>query len=452
VTADALVARLADCGLDPAELEPKRRLVESTIRSFHALTGTGPRDAWWVPGRLEVFGKHTDYCGGHSLVATIPRGFIFVARPREDHVVRLLDARRSERVDVDAAPASNGASSLTDADIAAVTGWRRYARVVVRRLLRNFPGAALGTDIVFASDLPSASGMSSSSALVVGVVAALAEISGLKDRSEWRDNVRTPSDAAGYFACFENGLSFGTLAGDGGVGTHGGSEDHVAIVCSGPGEVTAWRFVPIQPAGAAAVPDDWTFVIASSGVAAQKIGPALEQYNSVAHRARSLLDLWNRQATPQPSLFAALQSAPSAAERMREIATTEGASDARLEARLEQFMREDVRVLAALEAMRAADPVRLGELSASSQTDAERHLHNQIGETSALVDLARGLGAFAASAFGAGFGGSVWALIARRDAEAFAARWLANYRTRFPARTAATTFIARPGPSLMRLS
>ncbi|MGV2448389.1 UNVERIFIED_CONTAM: galactokinase family protein, partial [Bacillus sp. ATCC 13368] len=30
--------------------------------------------SWFVPGRLEVFGKHTDYAGGHSIVAAVDRG------------------------------------------------------------------------------------------------------------------------------------------------------------------------------------------------------------------------------------------------------------------------------------------------------------------------------------------------------------------------------------------
>ena len=29
---------------------------------------------WFVPGRLEVLGKHTDYAGGRSLLAAVDRG------------------------------------------------------------------------------------------------------------------------------------------------------------------------------------------------------------------------------------------------------------------------------------------------------------------------------------------------------------------------------------------
>ena len=54
-------------------------------------------------------------------------------------------------------------------------------------------------------------------------------------------------DAAGYFACIENGMAFGSLAGDAGVGTHGGSEDHVAIVCGRADHASAWTYVPPVP-------------------------------------------------------------------------------------------------------------------------------------------------------------------------------------------------------------
>ena len=36
---------------------------------------------FWVPGRLEIMGKHTDYCGGHSLLCAVPLGFAVVATP-----------------------------------------------------------------------------------------------------------------------------------------------------------------------------------------------------------------------------------------------------------------------------------------------------------------------------------------------------------------------------------
>jgi galactokinase len=88
----------------------------------------------------------------------------------------------------------------------------------------------------------------------------------------------------------------------------------------------------------------------------------------------------------------------------------------------------------------------LGELALASQLEAESLLGNQIPETVALAHLARETGAFASSSFGAGFGGSVWALTATHDAEAFAEEWVRAYQRRMPAVGPIQWFIARPGP------
>jgi galactokinase len=78
--------------------------------------------------------------------------------------------------------------------------------------------------------------------------------------------------------------------------------------------------------------------------------------------------------------------------------------------------------------------------------NADKMLHNQIPETIFLARTAREMGAVAASAFGAGFGGSVWALVRRAAAADFAARLNAGYRSAFPDRIAAEVFVTRAGP------
>ena len=102
---------------------------------------------------------------------------------------------------------------------------------------------------------------------------------------------------------------------------------------------------------------------------------------------------------------------------------------------------------AALNALTAG---RLGEFRAlvdRSQQAAESLLGNQVPETVTLARLARELGAHASSAFGAGFGGSVWALVDAAAAEPFRKGWLAAYADRHPAAAARSTgFITRPGP------
>jgi galactokinase len=126
-------------------------------------------------------------------------------------------------------------------------------------------------------------------------------------------------------------------------------------------------------------------------------------------------------------------------------------SAADLNVRLEHFIGENGRVLPALAAFAASDRGRIGELSAASQADAESLLGNQVPETSALAALAREAGAFGSSSFGAGFGGSVWALAMAGDAADVAARWRMDYAARFPALAGASPIIVRPGTAALAL-
>ena len=75
----ALAASLVEQGLDPAADAGKASLFDLVLRAFRDLAGAPAAHAWWVPGRLEVFGKHTDYAGGRTLVCTVPTGFAVAA-------------------------------------------------------------------------------------------------------------------------------------------------------------------------------------------------------------------------------------------------------------------------------------------------------------------------------------------------------------------------------------
>lgn len=415
VTAVSVATELVARGLDPRDHGAKQSLYTGVIERHSMLRGRPPEHVWWVPGRLEVFGKHTDYAGGRTLVSPVSRGFAVAASARDDNVVQVVDAWRAESVLI---PVHRSAAPHG--------GWRRYVEVAVHRLARNFPGASFGADIVIASDLPRASGMSSSSALVVAIAAALGKIGALPKHPAWKLNVRTGLDAAGYYACIENGSGFAALRGDAGVGTHGGSEDHAAIVEGRPRMVSAYAFVPARALGAERIPDEWRFVIAPSGVAARKTGEAREPYNRLSAGISRLLEAWNADGPRAISLAAALKAGPEAAARLRalaERAATPGMSAQWLRDRLEHFLHEDERPLQAMAAFAAKDERAIGELASASQADAERLLGNQVPATSALAGSARMLGAFAASSFGAGFGGAVWALVPSDEADHFAGKW-----------------------------
>jgi galactokinase len=78
---------------------------------------------------------------------------------------------------------------------------------------------------------------------------------------------------------------------------------------------------------------------------------------------------------------------------------------------------------------------------------AETLLGNQVPETVTLQRSARELGAVAASAFGAGFGGAVWALVPESEADAFLTQWAEGYRKKYRrASREAVFFLSRAGP------
>ena len=441
-----LVARLVAAGMSVAEAEGKARLflrAESAIGAGHS----EGLSRWFVPGRIEVLGKHTDYAGGRSLLCAVERGMCVVAAPRQDDVVRMTDVANRETAEC---------SVLADLTVPA-SGWLAYPATVIRRVRRNFSGPLRGAEIAFASDLPSSAGMSSSSVLVVATFTALSHINHLAERTEYVANLPRLEDLAGYLGSVENGTAYGSLSGDHGVGTFGGSEDHTAILCARPGWLVQYRFCPVRWEGAVPLFPDCTFAVAASGVTAEKTGPARELYNRMTEAASSVLECWRATTgRDDASLFAAVTSSDDAPQRLHQMLAQSAGGNSQsdpLLARCEQFVEETlVLIPRAYAALSCGDLGEFGQIVDRSQRAAEGLLRNQVPETIELARSARLLGAHAASAFGAGFGGSVWALVSRRECESFLERWQKSYRKRFPEAAMRAGFFATcAGPSLMHL-
>ena len=123
--------------------------------------------------------------------------------------------------------------------------------------------------------------------------------------------------------------------------------------------------------------------------------------------------------------------------------------------RFEQFFHEsEVIVPSVAKAFAECDYKKLGELVDRSHKMTIQKLRNTIPETAWLPTAARSMGAVAASAFGAGFGGSCWALIqgSEKEASAFLASWQSAYNTKFPKwKQTSSFFVMRPGPGAFSL-
>ncbi len=466
---------LARAGMSDDEARRKGERFERCEAALAALATSSipaPEDAgYFVPGRIEVLGKHTDYAGGRSLLCAMERGIVVLARPRDDAIVRALDVTRGEVREASLAEPGDNTSAQRDstsrsfpsaalragAPLRMTEGdWATYLSTVVRRIARDFPAARRGVDIVFASDLPAASGMSSSSALVIAFFLAIEGVNALSADPHYREAIRTPEELGEYLGAVENGRPYRAMAGGLGVGTLGGSQDQTAILCCRAGHLTRVAFCPVRSEGLVPFPVDRTFVLAYSGVAAEKTASARQRYNEASLATSELLSIWNAATyRHDASLGAAVSTAPDAAERLSGLLEHSASADftpRRLRDRLEQFVTESFDIIPhAADAFAADDMPAVGALVARSQRGAELLLGNQVPETIDLVRLARERGADAASAFGAGFGGSVWALVKADDAGRFAGAWETAYRAAHPQAAARAEFmITRPGPGALR--
>jgi len=450
---DSLVELLIATGLGPDASRSKADLFAKAVSQLAGTDTAGRADrpaAFFVPGRIEVMGKHTDYAGGQSMVAAAERGFCLVVSPRDDSRIVISDVGFDETIEFN-----------LDPELVPRSGhWSNYPMTVARRVARNFPQAGRGANIALGSDLPPATGMSSSSAMIVALFLTLARVNGLWSRPEFRKNIKGLVDLAGYLAVIENGQTFGTLEGDRGVGTFGGSEDHTAILCSRPNSVSQYSYCPLRFQRTLPMPDGYTFAVGASGVVAEKTGAAMEKYNRASRLAGRCAELWRTETgRDEPHLAAIVASSTGAAEQMRRIIRNSAVSDDdmppdALLARFEHFHAENEELLPAVgRALAEREIEAFGCLADRSQHKAEELLGNQIPETAYLAKTARENGAAGSNAFGAGFGGSVWAMVDRTRIDAFLTAWREAYLARYPQHAKTSLFFTTgAGPAAFEIS
>lgn len=286
---------------------------------------------------------------------------------------------------------------------------------------------------------------------------ALDWANGLSRRDEFRRDLPTTEALAGYLGSIESGRDFASLAGDIGVGTLSGSQDQTAILCGRSESLVQYAFCPVRYEATVPLPAGHVFAIASSGVHAEKSAGAQEQYNAEARKATAAAALWRRQTGRRdPMLGDIVARGTDTVARLREIirgAPAGAFSSAELLARVDQFVAETQEIIpATADALARGDLASVKQLVARSFAGADRGLCNQVAETRWLVEAMRE-DAVAASAFGAGFGGSVWALVPAERADALVAQWRERYIRAFPEhQSKAEFFRTSAGPPARRLA
>ena len=238
------------------------------------------------PGRINIMGRHIDHQGGACNLMAINREVVLAASARDDDQINLWNLESGEY------PTRSFTFSELTADIvwedwlrtldlqyvkrhslASSGDWVNYVKGPALRLQHQFKDRRLrGMDAFVCGNIPTGSGLSSSSALVVAATEALIELNGL--------NVRTKElvDLCGEGEWF--------------VGTRGGSADHAAIKLGRENEVVSVSFFPFQIVARHPFPEGCSLMVCHSGASAKKTEDAQPRFNAriaCYHMAREVV-------------------------------------------------------------------------------------------------------------------------------------------------------------------
>ena len=324
-----------------------------------------------APGRVNLIGEHIDYHGLPVLPMALQRAIRVEFRARPDRRIGASSEGYGRRE-------FEWSDSLQPV---AAGDWENYLRAAARAVGGKW-GIGNGIDACIHSDLPAAAGLSSSSALIVACTLAL--LAANRIAAAFRELMEVLPDGEQF------------------VGTRGGGMDHAASLSARPGFATLIEFQPLA-VHHIAVPPGWTFLVAHSGVTAEKSGGVRQQYN--ARRKAGATALSHLGATRYADLLdgdvaAMAESLPTVEERDAFLHVTS----------------EALRVRAAVDAMRRTDAPAFGRLLGESHASLRDRLHVSCEALDRLVDTALAAGALGARLTGAGFGGCAVILCRTEDA------------------------------------
>ena len=351
--------------------------------SFAATYGEPPEAVAFAPGRVNLIGEHLDYCGLPVLPAALRHGVALAFRRRDDDRLRCRSA---------AFPTDAADFRLPESEAPPPGGFARYLAAAATGLRAGnwVDAGANGWEGAIASSLPPASGLSSSSAVVVA--AALAHLVA-NDRLAPGDSLSTPE---------KRRLAADLAAAERGVAIRGGAMDQ--SVCLGARRGHALRIASEPPAWTPIpVPESrFAFLAAFSGQRAEKGGAAKHLYNTrVVEAAAAFAEAGRALGLPgRPAEILAARPPEELLRAARRLPPP-------LDRRLRHLVTETHRVEEAARCLAEGDAGRLGEILDASHRSLRDDYRVSTPELDALVTEARNAGALGARLTGAGLGGSV---------------------------------------------
>jgi galactokinase len=356
---------------------------------FRTLHGTSPR-LFYAPGRVNLIGEHTDYCGGFVLPMAIDRGTAVAAARRDDRRVRARSRDLGVDVEVD-----------LDGPISARSGgFLDYVEGVVRILDRS--GARLpGADVVVAGDVPLGSGLSSSASLDVALGLAMTHIAG--SAIDRLDLAKICQSAEHEFA--------GTMCGimDPLVAALARDRHALLIDCRS----LETRAVPIDSSRAA-------IVVCDTGVRHRLASSQYNERRADCHECERLLTGFA--GTTGSLRDVPLAGLPDALARLPEP----------LRPRCRHVVTENARTREAADCLARGDLEGFGKRMYASHASLRDDYEVSCVELDLLVEVAAAApGVYGARMTGGGFGGCTVTLVANAAAEELQERLARAFRARF---------------------
>ncbi len=219
-----------------------------------------------IPGRINLMGVHIDHRGGWCNYMPIAREIVFCFSPRDDDkiVAKNIDASYPDcefSITEEIPETSRGRWMEFIEGVSLERGhWGNYLKAGALKLQDHLKDTNLkGFNVLANGDIPSKSGLSSSSTLVVGAALALRQVNRLSLRNE--DLVELCGEGEWY------------------TGTRGGAGDHSAMLLGKAGSVTHTGFKPLS-FEYCPFPEECGAVLCHSGLEASKATNAREIFNS----------------------------------------------------------------------------------------------------------------------------------------------------------------------------
>jgi galactokinase len=358
------------------------RASERAATAFRDLYDAVPTGVWSAPGRVNLIGEHTDYNDGLVLPFALPHRTAVAASARTDGILAVTtvgDDGRPQRADPVA---------IAELTPGLVTGWASYP-LGVAWVLRDH-GYDTGANLVIAGDVPAGAGLSSSAALECSTLLALLGLAGREvgsDDTERAELAKWAQRAENEFA----GVPSGVL-------------DQTASLCCQDKRVL---FLDVRSGEVEQV----TFGAAAEGLeilvidtrASHKLGDSAEG-DGYGNRRRGC------------ERAAALLGVPVLRDvKLDELSSVAATLPADLFPLVRHVVTENARVLETVELLHRNRLPQIGPVLTVSHESLRDDYRVSCAELDVAVDTALANGGLGARMTGAGFGGSVIALVPTED-------------------------------------